>query len=87
MLQAALGTVGLVDSPRAKLLWIHNTLDVAEVECSEAYLAAAQARTDLEIVSDLRPLPWDSLGNLPSSMWRLDHGTTAKNNGKLGITD
>ena len=41
VLEAAFGTVGLVDAPNAKLLWIHNTLDLAEVECSETYLAVA----------------------------------------------
>src|SRR5262249_47334295 len=68
VLRAAFGTVGLVESSKAKLLWIHNTLDVAEVECSEVYLEAVHKRPDLNIVSPLRPFPWDALGNLPSSL-------------------
>jgi hypothetical protein len=64
-LHVALGTIGLVEPPRAKLLWIRNTLDVVEVECSEAYLDAARQRTDLAVQSELRPLPFDAAGNLP----------------------
>jgi hypothetical protein len=64
-LDAALPTIGLTDPPHACLLWIHNTLDVAEVECSVAYLNEARQRTDLEIVADPRPMPLDAAGNLP----------------------
>ncbi len=67
-LTVALGTVGLVEPPRAKLLWIRNTLDVVEVECSEAYLEAARQRSDLEVLSEPRPLAFDDAGNLPRSM-------------------
>jgi hypothetical protein len=66
-LQVALGTVGLVEPSRAKLLWIHNTLEVVEVECSEAYLEAAAQLTNLEISVAPRPLPFDDSGNLPLS--------------------
>ncbi len=44
MLDAALPTIGLAEPPDAKLLWIDNTLDLAEVECSAAYLDEARAR-------------------------------------------
>ena len=50
MLQAALGTVGLVEPRHARLLWIADTLDLAEVECSAAYLESARGRSDLEII-------------------------------------
>jgi len=66
VLQVALGTIGLVDAPAARLLWIHNTLDLVEVECSEAYFKAAKVRADLEILSEPRPLPFDATENLPS---------------------
>ena len=39
MLTAALGTIGLTEPADAKLLWIADTLHLAEVECSAAYLA------------------------------------------------
>ncbi|HZN32256.1 MAG TPA: lactate racemase domain-containing protein [Pirellulaceae bacterium] len=64
-LDAALPTIGLTEPPQARLLWAHNTLDVAEVECSVAYLSEARERTDLEIIRDPRPLPLDAAGNLP----------------------
>ena len=65
MLAAALGTIGLIEPPDAKLLWIADTLHLAEVECSAAYLAEARQRPDLEILSELRDLPFDAAGNLP----------------------
>ncbi|MFO0869254.1 MAG: lactate racemase domain-containing protein [Pirellulales bacterium] len=69
ILDAALPTIGLTDPPHARLLWIHNTLDVREVECSEVYLAEARERNDLEIIAEPRPLPWDDQGNLPNGTW------------------
>lgn len=65
ILDAALPTIGLADPPDARLLWIRNTLDVAEVECSLAYLEEARRRSDLEVVIPPRPLPLDAAGNLP----------------------
>ena len=65
VLDAALPTIGLTDPPHAKLMWAHNTLEVAEVECSVAYLPEARERKDLEIIQDPRPLPLDAAGNLP----------------------
>jgi hypothetical protein len=64
-LDAALPTIGLTEPPSARLMWAHNTLDVAEVECSVAYLNEARERTDLEIIVDPRPMPFDATGNLP----------------------
>ena len=65
MLAAALGTIGLAEPPDAKLLWIADTLHVSEVECSAAYLEEARRRSDLEILTDPRELPFDAAGNLP----------------------
>ncbi len=65
VLDAALPTIGLADPPDARLLWIKNTLDVAEVACSEAYFAEAQKRADLKILGEPAPLPFDAAGNLP----------------------
>jgi hypothetical protein len=64
-LDAALPTIGLTEPPHARLLWAHNTLDVAEVECGVAYLNEARERPDLEIIHDPRPMPFDNAGNLP----------------------
>ena len=67
-LEVAFGTIGLVEPPQAKLLWIHNTLDVVEVECSEVFFEAARQRADLEVLCEPRPLPLDAAGNLPASL-------------------
>ncbi len=64
-IEAALPTIGLIEPADAKILWIRNTLELGEVECSAAYLGAAQERDDLKILSQLRPLPFDAAGNLP----------------------
>jgi hypothetical protein len=66
MLAAALGTIGLVEPPDAKLLWIADTLHLGEVECAAAYLDEARRRGDLEILTDPRELPFDAAGNLPA---------------------
>ncbi|MDX1945578.1 MAG: [Fe-S]-binding protein, partial [Pirellulaceae bacterium] len=64
ILDTALPTIGLTDPPHAKLMWIHNTLEVAEVECSTAYLNEARERPDLTIIRDPRPMTFDASGNL-----------------------
>jgi hypothetical protein len=66
MLDHAFPTIGLVDPPDSRLLWIRNTLDVAEVECSRAFYAEAKKRNDLEVLIEPRPLPLDIHGNLPA---------------------
>jgi hypothetical protein len=67
-LKVALGTIGLVEPERAKILWIRNTLDVVEVECSEGLFEAAAPRRDLNIVAQARPLSFGADGNLPGWM-------------------
>jgi hypothetical protein len=69
-IEAALPTVGLVAPEAAKVLWIRNTLELREVECSAAYLDEARGRADLEVLTDLRPLPFDAAGNLPAEGMR-----------------
>ncbi|MBI2824638.1 MAG: DUF2088 domain-containing protein [Planctomycetia bacterium] len=68
VLNEALPTIGLTEPPDAKILWIKNTLDLAEVECSQVYLEEARGRDDLEILTELRDLPFDAAGNLPRSV-------------------
>ncbi|MFB2938245.1 lactate racemase domain-containing protein [Aerosakkonemataceae cyanobacterium BLCC-F154] len=68
-LDAALSTIGLVEPQNARLMWIHNTLDIAEVECSVAYLSEMESRQDLEIIVPARSLPLDAEGNLPDNNW------------------
>jgi hypothetical protein len=61
----------LTPREKAGILWIRNTLDVIEVECSEVYLESAKNRDDLEVISDLRDWPFDARGNLPDSQKTL----------------
>ncbi len=71
ILNLALGTIGLVEPADARLLWITNTLELAELECSAVYLDEARRRDDLEVLTPLRDLPLDSAGNLPTlKTWR-----------------
>ena len=64
MLEVMLSQIGLTEPPEARLLWIRNTLALAEVECSAAYIEEARERDDLEILTDLRPLLFNASGNL-----------------------
>ncbi len=68
ILDAALPTIGMIDPPDAKMLWIRNTLDLVEVECSRAFLAEAESRDDLKVLTPLRDLPFDAEGNLPTTI-------------------
>jgi len=68
LLDVSLATIGLTEPPQAKLLWIRNTLKVEEVECGEVYLPLARERSDLEILTDPRPLSFDAHGMLPRTM-------------------
>ena len=64
-LDVALSTIGLIAPEDARLMWIRDTLDVAEVECSAAYWDEANQRDDLEVLTPLRDLPLGEDGNLP----------------------
>ena len=65
ILETMFTQVGLADPPDIRLMWIRNTLAVAEVECSSAYWDEAQGRDDLEVMTEIRELPFDVEGNLP----------------------
>jgi hypothetical protein len=69
ILDLALTCVGMVEPPDAKLMWIRNTLHLAELECSEAYFAEAKQRKDLDILQEPRPLPFNAEGNLPDHVF------------------
>jgi hypothetical protein len=71
LIELALPTIGLTPPEEAKILWIHNTLELVEVECSAALFEAALGRDDLEILVEPRELPWNGTGNLPASMAQL----------------
>lgn len=63
LLDASLPAIGLTRPEDARVLWIRNTLLVAEVECSAAYWDEAREREDLEIISERRKFVFDATGN------------------------
>ena len=65
VLEATLPEMGLTSVPDTMVMWIHNTLEVSELECSVAYLNEARQSNEIEILSEPRPLPLDNRGNLP----------------------
>jgi hypothetical protein len=66
LLDAALSIAGLVEPPNAKVMWIKNTKELTEIECSTPYLEEAQRRNDLEIIAGPCEAPFDAEGNLPA---------------------
>lgn len=48
------------------MMWIKNTLQVSEVECSSCYLEEAKQRDDLEILTEPRAVEFDSNNDLVS---------------------
>jgi hypothetical protein len=60
----ALHTCGLVEPPQSKVIQIPNTLHLAEVLVSEAYLPRIAERPDLERISDPVEMVFDANGNM-----------------------
>ena len=68
VLNAAFSTVGYIKPQDVRLMWIRDTLHIAQLECSAAFHDEARERDDLEIVQPLRPLPLDAAGMLPDDV-------------------
>ena len=66
LLAAMLPHIGLAPPQEARLLWVRDTKTLDEVECGEVYREEARARPDLEVLTGLRPLPIDRVGDLPA---------------------
>ena len=66
ILDVALSIIGLRPPSAARLMWVQNTLKVAELECAEAYFDEARQRSDLEILAQPRKLPLNADGQLPT---------------------
>ncbi len=64
VLEEALQTVGLDDPENAKVVQISNTLQVADVVVSEAYLPQIEGRRDLQIVDGPFEMEFDKDGFL-----------------------
>ena len=65
VIETALTTVGLVEPVRARILRIRNTLDLAELLVSEAYLEEVEERKDLTVAGPLEEMAFDGRGDLP----------------------
>ena len=65
MLAAAYESLAPLEPSQSKLLWIEDTKRLAELACSAAYLQEAGHRDDIEVLGELRALPFDANGNLP----------------------
>ena len=64
-LQASLSLIGLRRPRDARLVWIPNTLDLVEIECSTALAAEIEQNHTLEVMTEARPLPISANGVLP----------------------
>lgn len=64
VLENALTTIGLTTADKAKVIQIPNTLHLAEVLVSEAYLDEIKQRPDLKILSQPQEMDFDAAGNL-----------------------
>ncbi len=65
MLQATFASLAPLQPSQSKLLWIEDTKHLGELQCSQACLPEVEGRKDLQVVGDLRELPFDEEGNLP----------------------
>ena len=63
-IEVALTTVGLVEPENARVIRIHNTLDLAEVLVSEAYLSEMEKREELSIAEPASDMKFDANGDL-----------------------
>ena len=57
---------GLKNPEDCSMMWIKNTLQVAEVECSSCYLEEAKSRDDLEVLTEPRTIEFDNGDDLVS---------------------
>lgn len=64
VLDAALCTIGLIEPEKAKVIRIKNTLQVGELEVSEAFAADLDGRQDLTLLQPARDMQFDLEGNL-----------------------
>jgi hypothetical protein len=63
-LQAALDNSGVLDSKDLRLAWAKNTLELEYLWASESMLREVKANPNLEVVSGLQDVPFDSAGNM-----------------------
>ena len=62
--EAALNTIGAIDPTEARVVHIKNTLEIAELDISEALLKEVKGRKELELMEELGAMSFESEGNL-----------------------
>lgn len=63
-IQAAIKTSNILDFTKVKMVRIKNTLEISEIEVSEALLPYVQQHAQLEAVTEAEELSFDQNGNL-----------------------
>nr|WP_263323386.1 lactate racemase domain-containing protein [Neobacillus sp. Marseille-Q6967] len=63
-IQAAVKTCNILDFTKVKMVRIKNTLELSEIEVSEALVDYVKQHPNMELVSELYVLPFDEKGNL-----------------------
>ena len=63
-LGAAFGLAGMLLPKQVPAMWIHDTLHVEEIECSEVLLPQLKNGENIEILTEPRTLEFDSAGDL-----------------------
>ena len=63
-LQAAFDNSGVLDPMDLRFVWIKNTLELEFLWASEAMMPEVKANPNLEIISPLQEIPFDSNGNM-----------------------
>ncbi len=63
-IQAAVKTSNILDFNKVKMVRIKNTLELSEIEVSEALVEYVKQHPHMELISDLYDLPFDENGNL-----------------------
>ncbi len=67
VLAIAAGQSGRTTADQLRWMWIHSTLCVGELMCSEAYWQSASQRDDLSIIAPISELRFESTGQLSES--------------------
>ena len=64
VIQVAIKTCVGADKQAPRIIRIKNTMEIQEIEVSEALLPEVQANENLEIIGELAPMSLDDKGNL-----------------------
>ena len=74
---AALNTIGAVQPEKARVVHIKNTLEIGELDISDALLGEVEGRSDLRLIEKLGPLSFDTDGKLKTTLLFCEPFTTS----------